>query len=88
MSTLRTPYDDPALGGQPIARDQARELLGQVMGYVAVRSDSPRSAPTSEMTLLPGIDTKIATIPNTIRTSSAQRSVRAHDERSRRVAYP
>jgi FtsH-binding integral membrane protein len=36
MSTFRTPYDDPALGGRPIARDQARELLGQVMGYVAV----------------------------------------------------
>src|SRR5256885_345290 len=36
MSTVRTTYDDPALGGKAIARDQARELLGQVMGYVAV----------------------------------------------------
>jgi FtsH-binding integral membrane protein len=36
MSSIRTAYDDPALGGKAIARDQARELLGQVMGYVAV----------------------------------------------------
>ncbi len=36
MSTVKTTYDDPALGGEAIARDQARELLGQVMGYVAV----------------------------------------------------
>src|SRR3954464_13137007 len=36
MSTVKTTYDDPALGGKAIARDQARELLGQVMGYVAV----------------------------------------------------
>jgi hypothetical protein len=35
-SSIRTAYDDPALGGKAIARDQARELLGQVMGYVAV----------------------------------------------------
>jgi hypothetical protein len=36
MSTVNTAYDDPALGGQAIARDQARALLGQVMGLVAV----------------------------------------------------
>jgi FtsH-binding integral membrane protein len=36
MSTVKTTYDDPALGGQAIARDQARALLGQVMGLVAV----------------------------------------------------
>ena len=36
MSSIRTAYDDPALGGEAVARDQARELLGQVMGYVAV----------------------------------------------------
>jgi hypothetical protein len=37
----------PALGGDAIARDRARALLGQVMGYVAVTVASPRSAPTS-----------------------------------------
>jgi FtsH-binding integral membrane protein len=36
MSSIRTTYDDPALGGKAVTRDQARELLGQVMGYVAV----------------------------------------------------
>jgi Inhibitor of apoptosis-promoting Bax1 len=36
MSTVKTAYDDPALSGKPIARDQARALLGQVMGVVAV----------------------------------------------------
>jgi FtsH-binding integral membrane protein len=36
MSSVKTTYDDPALAGKAIARDQARELLGQVMGYVAV----------------------------------------------------
>jgi FtsH-binding integral membrane protein len=36
MSTFKTTYDDPALGGEAIAHDQARALLGQVMGYVAV----------------------------------------------------
>jgi FtsH-binding integral membrane protein len=35
MSTTGTTYDDPALAGKAIARD-ARELLGQVMGFVAV----------------------------------------------------
>jgi FtsH-binding integral membrane protein len=35
MSTINTPYDDAALGGKAISRDQARELLGQVMGFVA-----------------------------------------------------
>ena len=34
MST--TTYTDPALAGTAIARDRARELLGKVMGYVAV----------------------------------------------------
>jgi FtsH-binding integral membrane protein len=36
MSTTRTTYDDPALAGRPAARDRTRELLGQVMGLVAV----------------------------------------------------
>jgi FtsH-binding integral membrane protein len=36
MSTINTRYDDAALGGKPAERDQARELLGQVMGLVAV----------------------------------------------------
>ena len=36
MSTLNTPYDGPARAGEAIAHDQARALLGQVMGYVAV----------------------------------------------------
>ena len=35
MSTYETPYDDPALAGEAVERD-ARALLGQVMGYVAV----------------------------------------------------
>ncbi len=35
MSAINTTYDDPALGGEAIERD-ARELLGQVMGFVAV----------------------------------------------------
>jgi FtsH-binding integral membrane protein len=35
MSTVKTTYDDRALGGQAIVRD-ARALLGQVMGLVAV----------------------------------------------------
>ena len=36
MSALKTTTDEPALQGQPIAHDQARALLGQVMGFVAV----------------------------------------------------
>jgi FtsH-binding integral membrane protein len=35
MSTTTTTYNDPTLGGKAIAPD-ARELLGQVMGFVAV----------------------------------------------------
>jgi FtsH-binding integral membrane protein len=35
MSTVRPTYDDPALASEAIERD-ARELLGQVMGYVAL----------------------------------------------------
>jgi FtsH-binding integral membrane protein len=35
MSTVNTPYDGPVLEGHAIERD-ARELLGQVMGFVAV----------------------------------------------------
>ena len=31
-----TTYNDPAFAGTAIARDRTRELLGQVMGYVAV----------------------------------------------------
>jgi len=36
MSALKTTYDDRALAGGAITRDRARELLGQVMGFVAV----------------------------------------------------
>jgi uncharacterized protein len=36
MSTVKTTYDDRAFAGEPIARDEARGLLGQVMGFVAV----------------------------------------------------
>jgi modulator of FtsH protease len=35
MSTYETTYDDPGLAGEAIERD-ARGLLGEVMGYVAV----------------------------------------------------
>jgi FtsH-binding integral membrane protein len=33
---MSTPYDDAALGRAAITRDRTHELLGQVMGYVAV----------------------------------------------------
>jgi modulator of FtsH protease len=36
MSALKTTTDEPAVRGLPIAHDQARALLGQVMGFVAV----------------------------------------------------
>jgi FtsH-binding integral membrane protein len=36
VSSVETTYDDPALAGEAIARDRGRELLGQVMGFVAV----------------------------------------------------
>jgi len=36
MSALKTTTDQPALPVQPIARDQAPALLGEVMGFVAV----------------------------------------------------
>ena len=36
MSTIPTPGDNPALAGQPLTRDATRELLGQVMGLVAL----------------------------------------------------
>jgi FtsH-binding integral membrane protein len=36
MSTLNTTHDGPAVGGEAIAGDRARALLGQVMGYVAL----------------------------------------------------
>jgi FtsH-binding integral membrane protein len=36
MSTLHTTHDDPTLGGDAIAHDRTRALLGQVMGYVAI----------------------------------------------------
>ena len=35
MSTIGTAYDDPTLGAKAVERD-ARELLGRVMGFVAV----------------------------------------------------
>ena len=36
MSTYDTTYNDQARGGEAISHERARELLGQVMGYVAV----------------------------------------------------
>jgi FtsH-binding integral membrane protein len=36
MSTLNPTHDAPAVGGEAVARDSGRALLGQVMGYVAV----------------------------------------------------
>jgi hypothetical protein len=36
MNTFKTTYDDPALCGDASAHDRARDLLGQVMGCVAV----------------------------------------------------
>jgi FtsH-binding integral membrane protein len=36
MSTAGTTFDQPPLDAKAVARDDARELLGQVMGYVAV----------------------------------------------------
>jgi modulator of FtsH protease len=36
MSTLGTNYDDQTIRGEAITRDRTHELLGQVMGYVAV----------------------------------------------------
>jgi uncharacterized protein len=36
MSTIPTTGDDPTLAGQPLTRDATRELLGQVMGLVAL----------------------------------------------------
>jgi modulator of FtsH protease len=36
MSTVKSTYDGRALAAAPVARDQARGLLGQVMGLVAV----------------------------------------------------
>jgi len=36
MSTIPTTGDNPALAGQPLTRDATRELLGQVMGLVAL----------------------------------------------------
>ena len=36
MNTVKTSYADSTVGREAIARDPARELLGQVMGFVAV----------------------------------------------------
>jgi hypothetical protein len=36
MTSFNPTYNDPALGGEAIAHDDARKLLGQVMGYVAL----------------------------------------------------
>src|SRR4051794_438699 len=36
MSTVKTTYDGPTLAAEPVARDRTRQLLGQVMGLVAV----------------------------------------------------
>ena len=36
MSTIPTTGDNPTLAGQPLTRDATRELLGQVMGLVAL----------------------------------------------------
>jgi hypothetical protein len=43
MSTVKTTYDDQAHAGAPIARDEARGLLGQLLSRLA----SPRWARTS-----------------------------------------
>jgi hypothetical protein len=47
MNALKSPTDEPALRGLPIAYDQAPVLLSHVMGFVAVTVELPRSAPTS-----------------------------------------
>ena len=36
MNTFNTAYDEPGFAGEAIAHDRTRELLGRVMGYVAV----------------------------------------------------
>src|SRR3954469_2572107 len=36
MSTVKTTYDDPTLAGEPVAHDRIQQLLGQVMGLVAL----------------------------------------------------
>src|SRR4051795_1781342 len=36
MSTVKTTYDGPTLAAEPVAHDRTRQLLGQVMGLVAV----------------------------------------------------
>src|SRR3712207_1495420 len=36
MTTMKTTYADPPVGGEAAAHDRTRELLGQVMGLVAV----------------------------------------------------
>jgi len=36
MSALKTTVDQPTLAGRPTAHDEARALLGRVMGFVAV----------------------------------------------------
>jgi modulator of FtsH protease len=36
MNTFNTTYDEAALAGEAVAHDRARELLGRVMGLVAV----------------------------------------------------
>jgi hypothetical protein len=36
MTSFNPAYNDPALGGEAIAHDDARKLLGQVTGYVAL----------------------------------------------------
>jgi FtsH-binding integral membrane protein len=36
MSTVNSTYDDPTLAGEPVARDRTQQLLGQVMGLVAI----------------------------------------------------
>jgi hypothetical protein len=36
MSTIEPTYDDPTVGGEAVARDRARQLLGPVIGFVAI----------------------------------------------------
>jgi FtsH-binding integral membrane protein len=36
MSTVKTTYDGSTLAGEPVAHDRTQQLLGQVMGLVAV----------------------------------------------------
>jgi hypothetical protein len=53
MSALKTISPEPALRGQRIAHDQARALLGQVMGVVAVTVESDPQPPGASSSIGP-----------------------------------